>query len=72
MGAPVVKEYITINYCCYYYMSAPVLLNELEGKIRCKALQSILSVVPNEFNKFNNTETRMQDSINHMTLIAFY
>ena len=44
------------------------LLNELRKKIRCEALSSILSVFPNEFNKFSNTGTRMQDSIYHMTL----
>ena len=31
------------------------LLNELGNKIRCMAVLSILSVFPNEFNKFNNT-----------------
>ena len=39
-------------------MSAHVLLNllnELGKKIRCESLPSILSVFPNEFNKFNNT-----------------
>ena len=53
------------------YMSAPVLLNllnELGEKIRCGALPSILSVFPNEFNKFSNTGARMQDSVYHMTL----
>ena len=52
-------------------MSAHVLLNllnELGEKIRCEALPSILSVFPNEFNKFSNTEAGMQDSIYHMTL----
>ena len=52
-------------------MSAHVLLNLLNGlgeKIRCEALLSILSVFPNEFNKFNNTGARMQDSIYHMRL----
>ena len=44
------------------------LLNELGKKIRCEALPSILSVFPNEFNKFNNTGARMQDSTYHMTL----
>ena len=29
---------------------------------------SILSISPNEFNKFNNTGAQMQDSIYHMTL----
>ena len=52
-------------------MSAQVLfnlLNELGKKIRCEALQSILSVFPNEFNKFNSTGPQMQNSIYHMTL----
>ena len=52
-------------------MSAHVLLNlldELEKNIRYKALPSILSVFPNELNKFNNTGARMQGSIYHMTL----
>ena len=47
-------------------MSAHVLLNllnELGEKIRCKALPSILSVFPNEFNKFNDTGAQVQDSI---------
>ena len=51
-------------------MSAHVLLNlldELGEKIRCEALPSILSVFPNEFNKFNNTGARMQDCVYHMT-----
>ena len=46
-------------------MSAHVLLNllnELEKKIRCSAQPRILSVSPNEFNKFNNTGKRMQNS----------
>ena len=41
-------------------------------KIRCEALPSILSVFPNEFNKFNNTGARMQDSIYHMTLKSHF
>ena len=51
-------------------MSDHVLLNSLnDGEmVRCKALPSILSVSPNEFNKFNNTGAQMQDSIYHMTL----
>ena len=56
-------------------MSAHVLLNllnELGEKIRCEALPSILSVSPNEFNKFNNTGARMQDSIYHMTLKSHF
>ena len=51
-------------------MSANVSMNLLTSwgkKIRCEALPSILSVSPNEFNKFNNTGTRMQDSVYHMT-----
>ena len=57
------------------YMSAHVLLNlsnELGKKIRCEALPSILSAFPNEFNKFNNTGARMQDSIYHMTLKSHF
>ena len=44
------------------------LLNQLGKRIRCEAMPSILSVFSNELNKFNNTGTRMQDSIYHMTL----
>ena len=58
-----------------YYMSAhPLLnlLNKLGKKIICKAMPSILSVFPNEFNKFNNTGARMQDSIYHMTLKSYF
>ena len=52
-------------------MSAHVLLNllnELGKNIRCEAVPSILSIFPNEFNKFNNTGARLQDSIYHMRL----
>ena len=52
-------------------MSAHVLLNllnKLGKKIRCEALLSILSVFPNEFNKFNNTGAQMQASIYHMII----
>ena len=52
-------------------MSAHVLLNllnELGKTIRCEALSNILPVFPNEFNKFNDTASRMQDSVYHMTL----
>ena len=52
-------------------MSAHVLLNlldELGRKIRCEDLPSVLSVFPNEFNKFSNTGARMQDCIYRMTL----
>ena len=38
----------------------------------CEAVPSILSVFPNESNKFNNTGAGMQDSIYHDTKIAFY
>ena len=56
-------------------MSAHVLLNllnELGKKIRCEALPSILSIFSEEFNKFNNTEARMQNSIYHMTLKSHF
>ena len=57
------------------YMSAHVLLyllNELGKNIRCKGFPSILSVFPNEFNKFKNTGARMQDSIYHVTLKSHF
>ena len=55
-------------------MSAHVLLNllnELEERDKMRGLPSILSLFRNEFNKFNNTGARMQDSIYHMTLRFF-
>ena len=56
-------------------MSAHVLLNllnELGKIIRCVALPSILSVFPNEFNKFNDIGAQMQDSIYRMTLKSHF
>ena len=53
-------------------MSAHVLLNslnELGKRDKMRGLSNILSLFPNEFNKFNNTRARMLDSIYHMTLI---
>ena len=52
------------------YMSAHVLLNllnELGKRDKMRGLPSILSLFRNAFNKFNNTKTRMLDSIYHMT-----
>ena len=51
-------------------MSAYVLLNllnELGKRDKMRGLPSILSLLRNEFNKFNNTRARMLDSIYHMT-----
>ena len=51
-------------------MSAHVLLNllnELGKRDKMRGLPSILSLFRNEFNKFNNTRSRMLDSIYHMT-----
>ena len=48
------------------------LLNELGKKIRHQALQSILPIFPNEFNKFNNTGAWIQDSIYHMPLKSHF
>ena len=51
-------------------MSAHVLLNllnELGKRDKMRGLPSILSLFRNEFNKFNNKEKRMLDSIYHMT-----
>ena len=56
-------------------MSAHVLLNLLNksGKSdKMRGLSSILSLFRNEFNKFINTETRMLDSIYHMTQIYIF
>ena len=50
-------------------MSAHVLLNllnELGKRDKMRGLPSILSLLRNEFNKFNNTIARMLDSIYHM------
>ena len=52
-------------------MSAHVLLNllnELRKRDKIWGLPSILSLFHNEFNKFNNTEARMWDSIYHMMM----
>ena len=52
-------------------MSAHVLLNLLNesGKSdKMQGMPSILSLFHDEFNKFNNTGTRMLDSIYHMVL----
>ena len=42
------------------------LLNELRKKDKMRGLPSVLSLFRNEFNKFNNTGSRMLDSIYHM------
>ena len=55
-------------------MSAHVLLNllnELWKRDKMRGLPSILSLLRNEFNKFNNTGARMLDSIYHMALTLF-
>ena len=52
-------------------MSAHVLvnlLNELGKRDKMRGLPSILPLLRNEFNKFNNTIARMLDSIYHMAL----
>ena len=51
-------------------MSAHVLLNllnELGKRDKMRGLPSILSLLRNEFNKFNNTRARILDYIYHMT-----
>ena len=51
-------------------MSAHVLLNllnELRKRDKMRGLPSILSLVRNELNKFNNTEERMLNSIYYKT-----
>ena len=55
-------------------MSAHVLLNllhELGKRDKIRGLPSILSLLRNEFNKYNNTRARMLDCIYHMTLRLF-
>ena len=47
------------------------LLNELRLRDKLRGLPSIISLLSNEFNKFNNTGARMIDSIYHMTLKLF-
>ena len=57
------------------YMGIHVLLNlsnEVWKKIRSEILPSILSVFPNELNKFNNTGARMQDYLSYATKIACF
>ena len=52
-------------------MSAHVLfnlLNEWGKRDKMRGLSSILSLLRNEFNKFNNTRARMLDSLCHMIL----
>ena len=46
-------------------------LNELRKSDIMRGLPSILSLVRNELNEFNNTRARMLDSIYHMTLKYF-
>ena len=52
-------------------ISAHVLLNSLKTELgkrdKMRGLPSILSLLRNEFNKFNNTRAQMLDSIYHMT-----
>ena len=47
------------------------LSNELRKRDKMRGLLSILYLVRNELNKFNNTGVRMLDSIYHMTLKLF-
>ena len=52
-------------------MSAHVLanlLNELRKSDKIRGLSSILSLFCNEFNKLNNTRTKIKESFYHMTL----
>ena len=44
------------------------LLNELGKRDKMQGLSSILFLFRNEFNKFNNTDSRMLDYIYHMAL----
>ena len=60
MSAPLVAD-----------MSAHVLVNLLTSwrkKIQCEVCQAFLSLIRNEFNKFNNTSAQLLDSFYYMTL----
>ena len=49
------------------------LLNELGKSDKMRGLPSILSLFCNAFNKYNNTRTRMLDSIYHIkNTLKFY
>ena len=45
-----------------------ILLNELGKRDKVRGLSNIVSLFRNEFNKFNNTRSRMLDSIYNMTI----
>ena len=47
------------------------LLNDLRKRDKMRSLLSILSLFRNEFNKCNNKEAQVLDSIYHMTLKLF-
>ena len=57
------------------HISAQVLLNVLNKLWKRDTMEGLLSVYSvffyNEFNKFNNKEAKMIDSIYHMTLNLF-
>ena len=62
---------LLLNFIEDLTLSAHVLLNllnELGKRDKMQGLPSILSLLCNDFNKFNNTRARMLDSIYHMTL----
>ena len=48
------------------------LLNELGKRDKMRGLPSILSLFRNEFNEYNNTRSRMLDSIYHMKLTLLW
>ena len=47
------------------------LLNKFRKRDKFRSLLCILSLFPNNYNKFNNTGARMLDSFYHMTLKLF-
>ena len=66
------KNHYFIQRILHEYSCIIEFLNELGKKVKCEALPSILSGFPNEFNKFNNTEARMQDYVYHTTLKSHF
>lgn len=47
-------------------------IKQVGKRIGCEAVPSILSLIPNELNKFNDTGERMQDSFYHTTLKSHF
>ena len=63
-GSQIMLSNIRVHVYRGYYMSAHALLNllhELRRRDKMRGLSCILSLIHNEFNKFNNTGARKLD-----------